>query len=360
MVRVPRGVGSRTRSGPEGSSLKRSPAGAAGAPGPEPRAAVRRPAAGSRRGVHGPLRALTRSARRRSTSGWRADSAKPGGTTPPGAGHACRACSRFDLAARRVDVHAPVYLPGLRAADPCGARAQVEREQRDRRVVGDADGPAAEVDRRRCPTSAIEVAFDLLLAREFVQFVVRGAVLRRRVGEQARARPARRSPSTSAAACPRAGAPSSRTRRPAEDAQDRRSEERVAGVDRQPDGREGGEHDDRQHAGRRPRQRPPRQPQQRQHTADRRAEERGRARISPMRRGTYSGTFAMPVLRSSVVAVWRCSSATTAGSRSRAGRCASQIAGAAAASSVSPASARRSRSGSPGGRRRAPTPAAAR
>ncbi len=36
MVRVPRGVGLRTRSGPEGSSLKRCPAGAAGAPGPEP------------------------------------------------------------------------------------------------------------------------------------------------------------------------------------------------------------------------------------------------------------------------------------------------------------------------------------
>jgi len=40
MVRVPRGVGLRTRSGPEGSSLKRSPAGAAGAPGPESRAVI--------------------------------------------------------------------------------------------------------------------------------------------------------------------------------------------------------------------------------------------------------------------------------------------------------------------------------
>ncbi len=57
MVRVPRGVGLRIRSGPEGSSLKRSPAGAAGAPGPEPRAAIRRRQAGSRRGVHGPLSA---------------------------------------------------------------------------------------------------------------------------------------------------------------------------------------------------------------------------------------------------------------------------------------------------------------
>src|SRR6185312_1457636 len=36
MVRVPRGVGLRIRSGPEGSSLKRPPAGAAGVPGPEP------------------------------------------------------------------------------------------------------------------------------------------------------------------------------------------------------------------------------------------------------------------------------------------------------------------------------------
>src|SRR5829696_10494028 len=33
--RVPRGAGSRTRSGPEGSSLKRSPAGVAGSPAPE-------------------------------------------------------------------------------------------------------------------------------------------------------------------------------------------------------------------------------------------------------------------------------------------------------------------------------------
>src|SRR6185312_919479 len=39
-ARAPRGVGSRTRSGPEGSSLKRSPAGAAGAPGKEPQAPV--------------------------------------------------------------------------------------------------------------------------------------------------------------------------------------------------------------------------------------------------------------------------------------------------------------------------------
>ena len=39
-ARAPRGAGSRTRSGPEGSSLKRSPAGAAGAPGPEPQAAI--------------------------------------------------------------------------------------------------------------------------------------------------------------------------------------------------------------------------------------------------------------------------------------------------------------------------------
>src|SRR3954453_23615965 len=39
MVRVPRDVGPRTRSDPEGSSLKRSPAGAAGKPGQEPPAA---------------------------------------------------------------------------------------------------------------------------------------------------------------------------------------------------------------------------------------------------------------------------------------------------------------------------------
>src|SRR5207302_10739044 len=46
MARVPRGVGLRTRSGPEGSSLKRCPIGAAGAPGPESRAAIRRPVVG--------------------------------------------------------------------------------------------------------------------------------------------------------------------------------------------------------------------------------------------------------------------------------------------------------------------------
>src|ERR1700731_4687313 len=46
MVRVPRGVGLRIRSGPEGSSLKRSPAGAAGAPELESWATIRRPARG--------------------------------------------------------------------------------------------------------------------------------------------------------------------------------------------------------------------------------------------------------------------------------------------------------------------------
>ena len=52
--RVPRDVGPRTRSGPEGSSLKRSPAGAAGSPG---RSRRRRTALGGRprRRVHGPF-----------------------------------------------------------------------------------------------------------------------------------------------------------------------------------------------------------------------------------------------------------------------------------------------------------------
>ena len=51
------------------------------------------------------------------------------------------------------------------------------------RVVGHADRPAAEGD-RAVVDERQQVVFDALLAREFVQFAVRRAVLGRRVGDQ--------------------------------------------------------------------------------------------------------------------------------------------------------------------------------
>ena len=130
----------------------------------------------------------------------------------------------------------------------------------------------------------------------------------------ARGRRPQRRPATIAPAAihqRRRGSPRSSSRpaehaRAAEDAQDRRGEERVARVDRQPGGRERGEHDHRDDARRSrpgaparaataatapPRARPP--------------TSTGGRRISPMRRGMYSGTLAIPVTRSSVSAVCR-------------------------------------------------------
>ena len=149
-----------------------------------------------------------------------------------------------------------------------------------------------------------EIVLDRLLARQFVQFAVRRAVLGGRVGEQRDAARAPRPPSTSAAARLRAARRvQPNTPGAAEHAQDRRREERVARVDRQPGAW-------RMRRTRRPRATPATAPDERRGgaataaTAPRRAPRptsTGGRRISPIRRGMYSGTLPIPVTRSSVV-----------------------------------------------------------
>ncbi len=77
----------------------------------------------------------------------------------------------------------------------------------------------------------------------------------------------------------------------------------------------------------------------------------GSLRISPIRRGMYSGTLAMPVVRSSVEAVWRVFVSDQNGCPVISRSLPSQISGPAAVSSVTRASGRRPRIGSPWGRR---------
>jgi hypothetical protein len=165
----------------------------------------------------------------------------------------------LDFPAGGVHIDPVGDVADLEAHDVPRARLQVQRQQRDGRVVGHGDWPAAQVD-RVVVHERQQVAFDALLARQFVQFAVGRAVLGRRVGEQRHQhdRPAGHPPTPPRVAPLQA--------RPAEgagagqDAQDGRRRERVAGVDRQADRGERGEHDDRDDAHTRPEERAAAQP----------------------------------------------------------------------------------------------------
>ena len=248
MARVPRGVGLRTRSGPEGSSLKRSPAGAAGAPEPEPRAATGDRRAESRRGVHGPLDAAAR--RRSATSGWSCASAKPGGTLDRRrAGRAGRACSRVRLPCsrgrrrRRGD-----RARRCGADDVRRARLQVQRQQRDGRVVGHPHRAAAQRD-RVVATSASRSPSMLCWRARLSSSRCAARYCDGRVGEQRDEHERRRRPSTASARV------AGRQPRPAEHARRRRtgtgSPRRGTRSGCRSAGRRGerGEHEHREHAG---------------------------------------------------------------------------------------------------------------
>ncbi len=199
MVRVPRGVGLRTRSGPEGSSLKRSPTGAAGAPEPEPWTEAGARMASSRQGVHGPasLQQCSKISQERLV----AASLKPGGTETAAWG-SCGSSDvvGFDLGARGVDVDARFELrpTDLGSDDVFGVGFQVQREQRDRCVVGDPDRSAAQVDGVALDERD-QVVFDPFLSGQFVQLAFCRAILGGARRRSARARSARPAPSRAAA-----------------------------------------------------------------------------------------------------------------------------------------------------------------
>ena len=136
---------------------------------------------------------------------------------------------------------------------------------------------------------------------QFAQFAVRRVVLGRDVRDQCRQHhdSSARHPPASPRVLPGELRPAEHARA-AEHAQDRRGQERVARVDRQPDRGERREHDHRHDARDRTQPRSHRQPPAA--TAPRpapRPASTGGRRISPIRRGMYSGTLAIPVTRSS-------------------------------------------------------------
>ena len=168
------------------------------------------------------------------------------------------------------------------------------------RVVGDADRLAARGDRAAVDQRE-RVRSGCSAGAQVVQFVVRCPVLRGDVGQQCHEhqRGARHPPAParvaggSSSPAAEAGA--------AEDAQQRRREEGVARVDRQSDAREGGEDEHRHDAQRwRPAARAWRSHNSVSTPPSAAPSSTAGRRISPMRRGMYSGTFAIPVSRASV------------------------------------------------------------
>jgi hypothetical protein len=154
-------------------------------------------------------------------------------------------------------------------------------------------------------TSASRSFFDRAGCAQFVQFAVGRAVLGWNVGEQRHEHErAAGHPPAPPRVLAREARPAEHARA-AEHAQDRRREERVAGVDRQPGRGECGEHDDREHAGNGAEQRPPRSHHSDSTPPRAAPTSTGGRRISPIRRGCTRGTLPMPVTRSSVSAVWR-------------------------------------------------------
>src|SRR5665213_112284 len=89
----------------------------------------------------------------------------------------------FHFSARGVDVGAGGDLMGFGADDVTRARFQVEREERDRRVVGHADGLAAASD-GVVGDEREEVVLNRLLTGEFGEFAVRRVVLGGGGGEE--------------------------------------------------------------------------------------------------------------------------------------------------------------------------------
>ena len=169
MGRVPCDVGPRTRSGPEGSSLKRVPAGASGSSPTGARTAggtasvgleggctvhfrlvvpvgacTRRPvgACTDRGSVHAPI---PNSSSRRARSGCSRSGGSPPGRRPCAASRWCRAGTRC---------RPPRWPPSGRCRAAIGATMmfaglvwRYERQQRHRRRVGHADRHAARRDR---------------------------------------------------------------------------------------------------------------------------------------------------------------------------------------------------------------------
>ncbi len=210
--------------------------------------------------------------------------------------------------------------------------------------LGTPDGPAAQVDRpgvhERCRGLLRSVSWRASLSSSRCA----DAVLGGGVGQRARPprpRPAaihqrrRRSP---------AGSPvQPNTPAPQKIAEDGRRQEGVAGVDRQPDRREGGEDDHRQHARRGARQGPAAQPRTGDSTPPSgRSDEHRRAQHLADPSRDVLGHVRDP---RACGRAWRrcggCWSATTTGCPSRAGRCRARSAVPAAASSVRPTSSRR-------------------
>ena len=261
----------------------------------------------SRRGVHGPLHRGS-AAGRSATSGWRAPRVKPGGTFT-GAVRVVRvehvvvfdlACSPGRRRRRRRS------CPTSRADDVRRARLQVQRQQRDRARGWAPHRAAAQAD-RAVVDERQQVVLDALLARQFAQFAVRAVVLRGRVGdERDEHERAAGHPPAPARGRPRARRVQPNTPAPQNTHRIAAVRKRVARVDRQPG-------DGERRRTRAPRARPRRRPasaRRRSHSSDSTPPSAaptstGGRRISPIRRGMYSGTLAIPVMRSSVVAVWR-------------------------------------------------------
>ncbi len=180
MVRVPRGAGSRTRSGPEGSSLSEHRQAQREYPD---RSRGRRRRAG-RRSLEEGCTVHDEQRSKISQERFEVASVKPGGISGPRAGRAGRARSPCRLPRWPGRRRRPWEIGRTSALTICArAGLQVERQQRDRGVVGHADGPAAEVDRASL-TSAMRSPSILCWLASFVKCAVGGAVLRGRVGDQ--------------------------------------------------------------------------------------------------------------------------------------------------------------------------------